>query len=150
MNGGGASTSYTDITSSGTLSGLTFSTASTLTTGQTYLFKVIATNAVGDSTASPQSTDLMAAVLPSAPASISKFSADASSITVAWTAPTDTGGTSITNYIIYCNGGGGSSTFTEVATVSGATLQHTHSSLSPPGETFSYKVSAVNYIGEGP
>jgi hypothetical protein len=150
INGGGSSTIFTDVTSSGTLSGLTFTTASTLTTGQTYKFVVIATNAVGDSTMSPQSANLMAAVLPGAPATISKVSADASSITVGWTSPSDSGGTTIQSYNVYYNGGGSSTTYTLIASVSGATLQYQHTGLSPAGGTFAYEVSAVNFIGEGP
>lgn len=92
----------------------------------------------------------MAAVLPTAPLSIAKVAAEASSITISWTAPSDNGGTSITNYVVYYNGGGGSTTYSEVETINGGTLTYLHTSLSPPGETFSYKVSAVNYIGEGP
>jgi hypothetical protein len=50
MNEGGTSIVFTDITATGTVSGLTFTTASNLTTGQTYLFQIIAKNAVGEST----------------------------------------------------------------------------------------------------
>lgn len=150
MNEGGASTTFNDVTATGTLSGLTFTTASNLTTGQTYRFKIIANNAVGQSPESPQSLALMAAILPTAPQSLSKVAATYNSITVAWTAPSDDGGTTITGFKVFYNGGGSSTTYSEVATVSGSAYEYVHTSLSPPGESFSYKVSALNYIGEGP
>ena len=69
MNGGGASATFTDVTSSGTLdiSLLTFLTASTLTTGEQYKFKVLATNAIGDGNESVESDAIIAAVVPLVP-----------------------------------------------------------------------------------
>jgi hypothetical protein len=126
MNGGGSSTVFTDITSSGTLNNTTrtFTTPTSLTTGTTYQFKVVATNAVGDSVESPQSLNIMAAIVPTVPLNLAKFAATSSSITVSWVAPTNTGGTPLTGYNVYCNGGGASATFTQIVTVSGTTLQY--------------------------
>jgi hypothetical protein len=126
MNGGGSSTIFTEITSSGTMDNTTrtFTTPNSLTTGTTYQFKVVATNAVGDSIASPQSLDLMAAVVPSVPLNLAKFAATGTSITISWVASTSTGGTPLTGYNVYCNGGGSSTTYTQIVTVSGSTLQY--------------------------
>ena len=51
MNQGGASTTFDDISSSGSfdLAALRFTTPSTLTTGETYKFKLIVVNAVNES-----------------------------------------------------------------------------------------------------
>ena len=152
MNGGGASTTYSDITSSGTIDAslLTFLTASTLTTGEQYKFKVLATNAVGDGNSSAESDAIIAAIKPTVPLTLQKQSAARDSITIEWTAPADTGGSPITGYKVYGNGGGANTAFSEIGTMDDLVLTFTHSGLSPPGETFKYKVSAINAVDEGP
>lgn len=67
MNGGGSSTTFTDVSATGTFNGLKFTTSADLSTGQTYKFKIVSTNAVGDSAASPESIAMMAAIIPTAP-----------------------------------------------------------------------------------
>jgi hypothetical protein len=71
MNGGGSSTEFSDVTDSGSLDAtlLTFQTASTLSTGEEYKFKVVAANAVGPGGESEESLAILAAVQPSAPLS---------------------------------------------------------------------------------
>ena len=51
---------------------------------------------------------------------------------------------------MYGNGGGANTVFSEIGATAGSVLEFTQSSLSPPGETFKYKVSAINDVGEGP
>lgn len=52
------------------------------------------------------------------------------------------------SYNVFGNGGGSSTTFTIIGTAT--TTSFTQSSLSPPGQTFVYRVTAVNGAGEGP
>ena len=60
---------FADITDSGTLdvSARTFTTASSLTTGESYLFKIVAINAVGPGAESPESDPIISAIPPSEP-----------------------------------------------------------------------------------
>lgn len=66
--------SFVDITSNGTLNvgQRTFTTAEDLTTGASYYFKVIASNAVSDGLESNQSVAMIAAIAPSAPTNFAK------------------------------------------------------------------------------
>ena len=150
--GGSPSTgteSYTDVTDFGTLemSARKFTTSATLVTGSHYKFKIMAYNGVGDSEFSESSDVMIAAVLPSAPLTPTKVSATKTSITISWVAPTSTGGAVINNYLIYSNMGTGT-VYSQVG--SSTSLQFLHNNLSPSGMTVSYKVTAVNDIGEGP
>ena len=77
---------FTDITADGTLDVVarTFTTDSTLTTGTSFYFKVVATNAVGDSLESEQSSGMIAAVTPSAPSNLQKLASTRDTISVQW------------------------------------------------------------------
>lgn len=89
---------------------------------------------------------MIAAYVPSAPLSLQKLSSSKSSVSLQWQAPTTDGGAYITSYNVYSNSGAGID-FTFVAATSG--LSYTHSNLSPSGITITYKVAAVNHVGEG-
>jgi len=116
MNGGGISSTYTDVTNSGTLDNTlrTFTSATTLTTGLDYKFKVLAYNAVEDGNASTASDPIYSAIVPTAPQAVQKQTSTETSVTVEWTAPADIGGSPLTEYVVYSNGGGTSTTFSEV------------------------------------
>jgi len=51
--------------------------------------------------------------------------------------------------VIYGNSGGNDATFSEIARTDELILEYTRTGLSPPGETFKFKVSAENGVGEG-
>jgi hypothetical protein len=89
----------------------------------------------------------MAAIVALTPSAPTKVSADTSSIQIAWTAPTDFGGTPLTNYKVEWNAGGSSTTYVVLYTSLDAnTLTYTKGSLNA-GETYKLRVSANNYVG---
>ena len=117
-----------------------------LTNGQTYYYKVSAVNSVGEG---PQSNEASASIqiftVPTAPTITSATPGNAQ-VTLTWTAPASNGGTSITNYRIYRGTTPGSET---LLTTLGNVLTYTNTGLIN-GQTYYYKVSAVNSVGEGP
>ncbi len=112
--------------------------------GITYSYKIIATNSAGD---------YIGAVInfttpispPSAPQKL-KAIASGSSISLSWDIPNDFGGSDITNYKIYRDTTSGANTL--LITVSSLSTTYIDSSGSS-GQTYYYKVSAVNSVGEG-
>lgn len=106
-------------------------------------------NAIGDGLPSNPSDAILAAITPTAPTSFAKVSSSREAIAVEWAAPTDNGGSEITAYKIYGNAGGSDTNFQELAEVSASTLTYTRNGLSPAGETFKFKVAAVNAIDVG-
>ncbi len=149
-NGGSPITKYHVYrgTSQSQLSYLVDTTLTTFTDvdvlpGQTYYYQVAAVNVIGEGGASSEVNDL-AVTLPSAPASL-QATKGKSSVSLTWSAPADTGGGSITSYVIYR---GTSPDALSTLTTVGAVLKYTDSSL-PKVDTVYYSVSAVNSAGEG-
>ncbi|MDD1747706.1 MAG: fibronectin type III domain-containing protein [Methanomassiliicoccales archaeon] len=149
-NGGTSITKYHVYrgTSESQLSYLAETTLTTYTDvdvfpGQTYYYRVAAVNVIGEGGASSEVSSL-AVALPSAPASLQAVKGK-SSVSLTWNAPTDTGGGSITGYVIYR--GTSPDSLSKLATV-GAVLKYTDSSL-PKADTAYYSISAVNSAGEG-
>jgi predicted phage tail protein len=114
-----------------------------LTNGQSYYYKVSAVNAVGDG---PQSNEASATpvTVPSAPQSFSATAGNAQ-VTLTWSAPASNGGTSITGYKVYRGVASGGET---LLTTLGNVLSYTNTGLTN-GQSYYYKVSAVNSAGEG-
>jgi titin len=79
-----------------------------LTNGQIYEFRVRATNEIGDSQPSP-SVALRSAVAPGSPGAPTKTYADKTRIDIAWTAPSSSGGATISDYEVYMDDGIGGS-----------------------------------------
>jgi predicted phage tail protein len=111
--------------------------------GQTYYYRVSAVNVLGEGSASSE-VNALAVSFPSAPASL-QATKGKSSVGLTWSAPTDTGGGSITGYVIYR--GTSPDELSRLTTV-GAVLKFTDSSL-PKADMAYYRVSAVNSAGEG-
>lgn len=90
----------------------------------------------------------MAAVVPDAPSAPTASSVDETSITITWAelATENNGGSPVTDYRIYYAIGAASSTFNGNNYSSGTT-SFTLSVTS--GETYKFKIAALNYIGEG-
>lgn len=92
--------------------------------------------------------EVMAAVIPEAPATPTISEATKTIITIDWTAPYN-GGTPLTNYIIQWNSGNSVAVFDDLTTVDANTLSFTKTGLTT-GEIYQWKIIAVNAIGQGP
>jgi titin len=153
-NGGSAITSYritpfigaTAQTPVTTGNANTSFTVTGLTNGTAYTFKVAATNAIGtgpDSTASAAFTP--SATAPGAPTNVTGTAGNAS-VALSWTAPSSTGGSSITSYRITPSIGG---TAQAPITTGNANTSFTVTGLTN-GTAYTFTVAATNAIGTGP
>ncbi len=112
-----------------------------LTSGLTYTFTVVATNALGMSgPPSAPTSPVMIPKLPGAPSGVAGLRGNGS-VAVSWTAPDD-GGATITLYTVTATPGGhiGLSSGATNATVSGLTN----------GVAYTFTVVATNVVGAGP
>jgi hypothetical protein len=112
--------------------------------GTTYTYAVRAKNMMGLGSAASASASTFAK--PSEPRNLkASFGPALGEVTLTWAAPSSNGGTPVTNYRIYRGPATGSETF--VAEI-GNVL--TYVDVVPGPGLYSYKVSAVNIVGEGP
>lgn len=154
-NGGHALSDYTIEYRAGAGSWVTFShTASTatsitvtgLTNATSYTFRVSAVNDMGTSTASTVSSAVTPLGAPAAPTGLSATYGNAQA-SLSWTAPSDNGGSAITNYLVEFSSNAGSSWTTFAHSVS-TTPSITVTGLTN-GTAYSYRVSAINVVGTG-
>jgi parallel beta-helix repeat protein len=112
--------------------------------GMTYYYQVSALNTFGEG---PRLMEVSAtpAAIPGAPSGLTTFSGD-SYVELSWSVPVSDGGAAVTNYRIYRDTTPGSEKeFDEVGNV----LTYNDTSVTN-GETYYYKVVAVNEMGKGP
>jgi len=117
-----------------------------LTNGQTYYYRVSAKNAVGEGPRSNEASATPTSYIsaPTAPQNL-KASAGNTQVTLSWNPPISDGGSAITNYRIYRGAAiGGESLLVGVGNI----LSYVDAGLTN-GQTYFYKVSAVNVAGEG-
>jgi hypothetical protein len=115
--------------------------------GGTYTYRVAAVNAVGVGLKS-EAVEVTVEVVAELPGAPEDLDADAGNgtVTLTWDPPDDDGGTSIIGYKIYRG-------ITEGSEVLLATLGNVDTYLDDTvinGQTYYYKVTAVNAVGEGP
>ena len=142
-NGGSAVTGYVITPSSGspvTIGNVTSHTFSALTNGIGYTFTVEAINAVG--TGAPSASSTLVTPGPTAPGvpTIGVASAANTSATLAWTPPTDNGGSAVTGYVIT------PSTGTPVTI--GNIVTFTMTGLTN-GTAYTFTIAAINGVGTG-
>ena len=154
QNGGSDVTDYVvEFSADGTSTWTTFddgvstalsATVAGLTNGTTYSFRVGAVNSSGSS---PASDEVRATIgVPTAPSGL-VATAGGAEVTLRWNAPTQNGGSAVTDYVVEFSSDGASSwnTFDDgvstalTATVTGLTN----------GTTYSFRVSAANSVGVG-
>ena len=146
-NGGATITSYTATSSPGGITGTLNQagsgtiTVSGLTKYTTYTFTVTATNSVGTGSASSASNAIVFQSVPAAPTITSAVFTNSTTVNVAFTAPSDTGGATITSYTATSSPGGLTGTLSQAGsgtiTVSGLTS----------GTNYTFTVTATNSIG---
>jgi len=112
--------------------------------GQVYFYRVAALNGAGEGQLSNE-VSVMVGYAPSAPGNL-VATADDSVIILTWNAPDDDGGWAVTGYLVYR--GANESSMALLASI-GDVLNYTDEGI-VAGQTYFYKVSAVNAIGEGP
>ena len=117
-----------------------------LTNGQTYYYMVRAENAqgIGPNSTEASATPSPTVTVPSAPRNL-RATPGISQVNLEWSAPANNGGAPITNYSVYRGTSLGGET---LLTTLGNVLTYTDTGLTN-GQTYWFKVSAVNYIGEG-
>jgi titin len=150
-NGGTVVTSYfieksidgATWTSAATTSAREF-TVTGLTNGQAYRFRVSAENAAGTGASAQASSTVTPSAKAAAPSAIVATPTDGV-VTLSWTAPTDTGGSTLTGYVVEQSTDGGVTWTTAAST---ATPSTTLTGL-VNGTTYSYRVRANNSIGSG-
>ncbi len=139
--GGSAITGYTVTSSPGGHIGTCVSSPCTvtgLTNGTAYTFTVHATNAIGNSAESSATSAVTPLSVPGAPTAVTATPGD-SQASVAFTAPSDNGGTPITGYTATSSPGGHTATCTtSPCTVTGLTN----------GTTYTFTVIATNTVGD--
>jgi|GEM_PF-346140 len=118
-----------------------------LTNGTPYRFKVVAVNSSGISPPSALSAAVTPVAIPSAP-SIASTVAGNGQVTVGWIAPTNAGGSPITNYLVKFSTNNGL-TFTNFVHPVSAALSWVVTGLTN-GTPYRFKVVAVNSSGISP
>jgi uncharacterized repeat protein (TIGR02543 family) len=111
-----------------------------LDNGSSYTFKVAAITSVGSSAQSSASSVVIPAGVPSAPANVAAVTSG-SNMTVTFDAPSDTGGSAITSYVVTSSPSGATCTRGANATT------YTCTGLTA-GTNYTYSVKAVNSKGE--
>src|SRR5262249_38214962 len=114
-----------------------------LTNGRTYTCTVDATNAIGTSAESAESNAVVPATVPGKPV-IGTATGGSHSVSVAFTAPANDGGSPITNYTATCTSSDGGTT----GTASGASSPVVVNALTS-GKTYVCWVVAANAVGSG-
>jgi uncharacterized repeat protein (TIGR02543 family) len=152
-DGGSAITDYlvqfsTDGTNFTTFADGTSTTASAtvtgLTNGTAYTFRVSTTNAAGTGTASSTVTGTPRTA-PGAPTALAATVGN-TQVALTWTAPTNTGGSAITDYLVEFSTDG--TNFTTFADGTSTTASATVTGLTN-GTAYTFRVSTINAAGTG-
>ena len=138
---------WTDLVANTSSTTTTYSHTS-LSAGTTRHYRVSAINTNGAGTASGTASATTATTVPGTPTSLTATASGTATINLAWTAPSDDGGSPVTGYRIEVSPNGSSNWTDLVANTSSTTTTYSHTNLSP-GTTRHYRVSAINTNGAG-
>jgi fibronectin type 3 domain-containing protein len=136
-----SSGSETELTMIGNI---TYYNNTLLTNGVTYYYKVSAVNGVGEGPMSGGTSETPATI-PSAPQNLTAAAGDGY-VEIAWSAPSDIGGSAVTNYRIFRANVSGAETFYKQI----GNVRRYNDTTVTNGETYYYQVKAKNAVGEGP
>ncbi len=123
-------------------------TVTSLTPGVSYTFRVAAVNAIGQGAWSSASSEVTPYGVPASPTGVGSTDVSGSFISIAWTAPSNNGGSAISDYVVQFSSNNGStwSTFSDgVSTATSATVLDLTNAT-----TYLFRVAAVNAAGTGP
>ena len=140
-----AGVSWTVLTAS-TGSATTSYTATGLTNGAAYSFRISAVNAVGTGTASTTAS-ATPDVVPGTPTSVATVSGNGVA-TVSWIAPASNGGTALTGFTVAWTSNAVQGLISGWETVTAATTSYGATGL-VNGTTYTFTVSATNALGTG-
>jgi hypothetical protein len=115
-----------------------------LTNGQTYQVKLRAINAIGDGTATSSTPGTPAPAAPSAPTISGVTASGSGQLSVAFTAPSDNGGSTITNYAYSTDNGLNYTVRNPVSTASPIVITGLTN-----GTGYQIKLKAINTSGQG-
>ena len=116
-----------------------------LAKGRSYQFRVSAINEIGTGVASAVHTVSTLTTVPGVPKSVAVSSVTSSTATMSWTAPTDNGGSAITDYTVQTSRDDGTTWVTVAHTASAATSMNL-SGLAP-GTRYLYRVATKTAVG---
>jgi serine protease len=140
-NGGGSWSTFADGVSTTTAANVTG-----LTNGTAYAFHVAAKNAVGTGSYSVASAAITPATTPGVPTSVAGTPGNGS-VSLTWTAPSNTGGSAITDYTVQY-GASNTGPWTPVSHAPSTAVALTVTGLSN-ATTYFFQVAAVNGVGAG-
>jgi hypothetical protein len=139
---------YTNAAGCPTNSTTTACTATGLTNGTQYFFKVAAINAVGTGDYSSASSGITPATVPDAPTGVTGTGGNAQ-VALLWTAPASNGGSAITGYRVQvATSSGGSYSDAAGCPTNSTATSCTATGLSN-GTPYFFKVAAINAAGTG-
>ena len=118
-----------------------------LTTSTSYQYKVLATNAIGNSAFSG-AVAMIAGDAPSQVTGLTATTTTNTSIDLAWTTP-NANGYAVTGYFIESSIDYGNTWTTVVADTQSTSTVYAHTGLTT-GQFYTYKISAINPLGTGP
>jgi hypothetical protein len=121
-------------------------TVSSLANGATYSFRITAVNAAGTGSASSNVTATPSATS-DAPTGLSGTSGDRQ-VALAWTAPSESGGSAVTGYRVERSTDNGSTWSTVVADTGSTSTSYTVTGLTN-GTSYAFRAAAVNAAGTG-
>ncbi|MSV60652.1 MAG: hypothetical protein F2901_04685, partial [Actinobacteria bacterium] len=135
---GGTCTTFNDGTGT-----VTSATVTGLTNGTAYTFQVAAKNIAGDGPYSTASTSITPRTVPDAPTAVTATADNTGGIDVSWSAPSNNGGASITDYTLQ------SCISSTCTTVSRSLSTDTSTKVSGlvKGTAYTFQVAAVNVAG---